>query len=248
MGGRPLAAFLSLALPKGFELDWVDGFLRGFGELAERYGVELAGGDTAEAPGAEVLTDVMVVGAVEEGRALLRSGAKVGDAIYVTGTLGGSAVELEEMRVGAVRRVRGRDACPQSFPEARVDVGRELGRLASLRDAGQLEFASSCMDLSDGLSLDLRRLCEASGVGAEVSMAGLPVAAGASFEQALDGGEDYELLFTAHGDVVVPREIAGVKVSRIGMITTYESGLRLVDHELKSRELLAGGWVHFAGR
>ena len=222
MGGRPVAAFLSLALPRGYELAWVDGFVGGFGALAERFGVELAGGDLGEAPGAEIVADVMVVGAVAEGKALPRSGAKVGDGVYVTGTLGGSAVELEGMRAGR-RGSRG----TQSFPEPRVSVGLEL-----------VGLATACMDLSDGLSLDLRRLCEASGVGASISTAGLPVAEGATPGQALDGGEDYELLFTAGPDFEAPGEIAGVRVSRVGEIVA-EGGVRM-----DGKELDAGGWEH----
>ncbi len=91
MGGKPLAAFLSLALPKGFDIKWLDGFMEGFNALATEHGVELAGGDTAEAPGEQILADVIVVGAVRREKALLRSGARVGDGIYVTGTLGGAA-------------------------------------------------------------------------------------------------------------------------------------------------------------
>ena len=125
MGGRPVAAFLSLALPRGFEVEWVDGFLRGLGELAERFGVELAGGDTSEAAGGQIAADIVVVGAVPAGKALLRKGARPGDEIYVTGWLGGAAVELGEMAAGAARRRRGVEPCPQSFPEPRVEVGRE---------------------------------------------------------------------------------------------------------------------------
>ena len=220
MGGRPMAAFLSLALPRGCELGWVDGFLAGFGALAQRFDVELAGGDLGEAPGAEIVADVMVVGAVAEGRALRRSGAKVGDGVYVTGTLGGSAVELEEMRAGR----RGSHGA-QSFPEPRVLVGLEL-----------VGLTTACMDLSDGLSLDLRRLCAASGVGASVSAAGLPVAEGATLGQALDGGEDYELLFTA--GLAALAEIAGVRVSRIGEVVAA-AGVRM-----DGKELDAGGWEH----
>ena len=226
MGGRPAAAFLSLALPKGFDIHWLDGFIEGFGALAERFGVELAGGDTSEASGEEILADVMVVGAVKRGKALLRSGAKPGDGIYVSGTLGGSAVELEQMRVGAARPKRG----SQSYPEPRVAVGLALARRG---------IAASCMDLSDGLSTDLRQLCEASGVRAELKGAVIPLGAGASMEQALHGGEDYELLFTARGKV--PRRIAGVTITRIGTVVAGE-GVRLDGVELR-----VGGWEHFRG-
>ena len=155
MGGRPVAAFLSLALPEGFEVGWVDGFLAGFRELGARFGVELAGGDTAECEGG-VVADVVVVGAVKRGRALLRSGARVGDGVYVTGRLGGSAVELAGMAAGlaagGVTGARGR----QTFPEPRVEVGLALARRGGV---------GACMDLSDGISSDLRRMCEASGRG-----------------------------------------------------------------------------------
>jgi thiamine-monophosphate kinase len=227
MGGRPLAAFLSLALPKGFDLAWLDGFMEGFHALALKYEVELAGGDTAEAPDERSLADVMVVGAVPEGMALKRSGARHG--IYVTGTLGGAAVELEEMRAGCARRRRGVDACPQSFPEPRVAVGQGLS------------FAGSCIDLSDGLSTDLRHLCEASGCGAEIWEATLPIAPGATLDQALHGGEDYELLFTAPEPV--PEEIAGVRVTRIGNIGG--AGIRMLSKETEWVDLPRGGWEHF---
>ena len=205
-------------------LAWLDGFMEGFHALAERFGVELAGGDTGQAPGEEILADVMVVGAVKRWKALLRSGAKAGDAIYVTGTLGGSAVELEEMRAGGARRERG----PQSFPEPRVGLGVELARR---------RIASSCMDLSDGLSSDLRRICEASGVGAELMQEAIPTGVGATRDQALHGGEDYELLFTAGGRV--PRSIGGVAVTKIGTIVAGNSV------RMDGRELQAGGWEHF---
>ena len=222
MGGRPVAAFLSLALPKGFEVGWVDGFLGGFRELGARYGVELAGGDTAESS-AGVVADVVVVGAVKRGGALLRSGARVGDAVYVTGRLGGSAAELERMAAGE-REGRG----PQTFPEPRVEVGLALARRRGV---------SACMDLSDGISSDVRRLCEASGVGVELDR--VPVAEGATEEQALDGGEDYELLFTAVGRV--PKSMAGVQVTRVGTVVAG-TGVRF-----RGEELVGGGWEHFGG-
>jgi thiamine-monophosphate kinase len=229
MGGKPLAAFLSLALPKGFDLGWVDGFLEGFGALAARFGVELAGGDTSEAPGEEILADVMVVGAAPEGKALLRSGARVGDWLYVTGSLGGSAVELAALNAGERCPAAAVAGHPQTFPEPRLEVGAEL-----------LGLASACMDLSDGLSTDLRRMCEASGVGADISGAAIPLG-GETLEQALHGGEDYELLFAAGSREKVPEVIAGVRVTRIGRVTAGAGVL------LDGADLPPGGWEHLRG-
>lgn len=236
MGGRPVAAFLSLALPANFELAWLDGFMSGFQGLARVHGVELAGGDTAETAGTDIVADVVLVGAVQSGKALLRSGARRGEAIYVTGTLGGSAVELEEMRAGRARREREAEACPQSYPQPRVGVGLALARLG---------VVSSCMDMSDGLSTDLRRLCQASGVGAEVTVAEVPIAAGATLPQALHGGEDYELLLTVRGGMQLPESVAGVRLTRIGRTVDAAQGVSVVGLDSTVRELTAEGWEHF---
>lgn len=235
MGARPLAAFLSLALPAGFDKRWVDGFLDGMLGLAARFGVTLAGGDTAQAAGAEMVADIVLTGTVPRGRALLRSGARVGDGVYVTGRLGGSAAELEAMEAmaampsgsrGTLRgKLRGRRG-PQSFPEPRIAVGQALRR-----------YATACMDLSDGISTDLAHLCRASGVGAELT--GVPVAEGATLAQALDGGEDYELLFTAAEKV--PQRIAGVEVTRVGEVVAGR------EVRLNGKLLERGGWEHFSG-
>ena len=222
MGGRPAAAFLSLALPAGFDVAWVDGFLRGFRELGDRFGVELAGGDTAESA-TGIVADVVVVGGVKRGRALLRSGARVGDGMYVTGRLGGSALELARLAAGEAMTKRG----PQGFPEPRVGVGLALARRRGV---------TACMDLSDGLSSDLRRLCAASGVGVDLDR--VPVSDGATEAQALSGGEDYELLFTASGRV--PKRLAGSEVTRVGTVVNG-GGVRL-----RGEDLLGGGWEHFA--
>lgn len=226
MGARPVAAFLSLALPCGFDLAWVDGFLAGFRELGDHHHVSLAGGDTAEAPVEFILADITVVGAVPRGRALLRSGAVVGDAVYVTGALGGSALELEQMAAG-IARIQGQRG-HQSFPEPRVAVGQTLLRRG---------LARSCMDLSDGLSTDLAHLSEASGVGIELES--VPIASGASPAQALHGGEDYELVFTADASLRMPAKLAGVAISRIGTVVA-EPGVRF-----QGEPLLPGGWQHF---
>jgi len=235
MGARPMAAFLSLALPKGFALAWMDGFLEGFNALAKSSKVELAGGDMAEAPGEGIAADVVLVGAVRTGRALLRSGAEAGSFLYVTGALGGSALELEQMKAGAAARERG--SRPQAFPEPRVKAGFALT---------YRRMATACMDLSDGLSSDIRRLCEASGVGAEIQATAIPRARGATLTQALHGGEDYELLFTAKPWTRVPSTMGGVKITRIGKITA-EKGVRLVARDGSVAELEPGGWEHFSG-
>lgn len=237
MGARPLAAFLSLAMPAPLDVPWVDGFMAGFGALAKQWGTELAGGDTSEAPGAEIVADVVVTGAVEQGRALRRSGARVGDGIYVTGSLGGSAAELAGLAAGRMkvkRRAGVAGKYPHTFPEPRVAVG--LGLV--LRG-----LATACMDLSDGLSSDLRRLCEASGVGAEIGAARIPLGVGATLEQALNGGEDYELLFTA--SEAMRKTIAGVAVTRVGTVRRRSFGVELVEEDGSGAELVAGGWEHF---
>ena len=239
MGARPVAAFLSLAMPAPLDVHWVDGFMAGFAALAELWGTELAGGDTSQAPGAEILADVVVTGAVGQGRALRRSGARAGDGIYVTGSLGGSAVELNGLAAGrsrARKRAGGPGKHPHTFPEPRIEVGQALLRRG---------LATACMDLSDGLSSDLRRICEASGTGAEIEAARIPLGARATLEQALSGGEDYELLFTASEEVRVPGRIAGVSVTRVGRITGGAPGVQLVGADGLGRELKASGWEHF---
>ncbi len=227
MGARPVAAFLSLALPRGFDEDWFAGFLAGFAGLAGEFSVELAGGDTSEAPGNSMLADVMVIGAVASMKAMRRVGARPGDGIYVTGSLGGSAAELAALAAG---RTWTQEMCPQTFPQPRVAAGLALVKRG---------YATACVDVSDGLSTDLRHLAEASGVRAEVELDKLPVAPGATLQQALNGGEDYELLFTAMAGVKIPSMIAAVKVTRIGTV--------LEGHGVwtsAGKHLAAGGWEH----
>ena len=251
MGGRPMAAFLSLALPGSMLAekpgrDWVNGFLDGMRRLAERWKVPLAGGDTAEAAGDAVMADVVLVGSVPRGTALLRSGARAGDRLFCTGALGGAAAELREMLAGA--RLSGaweEQVHPQMFPEPRVAVGTVLRRRG---------LARAAIDVSDGLSTDLRHLCQASRVRAEVWEAALPVHVLASVLEeedrvraVLGGGEDYELLFASPAGVRVPRTVAGVAVTEIGRFLAMQPGMPTValvgDNGV--RELEAGGWEHF---
>src|SRR4051794_11492562 len=192
MGARPLAAFLSLGLPARLPQKWADDFLRGFLALAKQHGVPLAGGDTGESKSG-IVADVTVVGAVPRGRAILRSGASPGDLICVTGSLGGSAAMLR--RVYAKRppyrskNLSDKDgATAHFFPEPRLGVAAWLQKS---------RLATSMIDLSDGLSTDLSHICEESKVGAMLVTQLIPVAPNATLEDALHGGEDYELLFTA---------------------------------------------------
>ncbi len=234
MGGKPLAAFLSLAVAGAVPQKWVDRFLKGLLALAEEFHVPLAGGDTAQSA-AGIQADIVVVGSVPKGRAVLRSGAKPGDQIYVTGKLGGAAAVLERLMeskpaAAYLRRFR---------PEPRVAVGRWLRQGA---------IASAMIDLSDGLSTDLEHICQESRVGAEIKAAEIPRARLAShaepvaLELALHGGEDYELLFTSAA--AVPSKVAGVPITRIGRITKSR-GMRILGSDGKSRALKAAGWEHF---
>jgi thiamine-monophosphate kinase len=248
MGARPVAAFLSLAVPPGLTAarregkSWTDRFYDGLLALAQMHETPLAGGDLAEFP--QVVADIVLVGAVRQGLALLRSGAKPGDAIYVTGALGGAAVGLRTLEALGGKKPPARLAetlRPHLYPEPRIAQGLAIARRG---------LATAAMDLSDGISMDLARLCEESGVAAEVDSSALPVAHGATLDDALHGGEDYELLFTAQADVKMPRQIAGVPVTRIGRIVRHREGVPQVSLRTASgsTELHPHGWEHFSTR
>jgi thiamine-monophosphate kinase len=235
MGGELRAAFLSLAVASDVPQKWVNSFLKGLLDLAEEFKVPLAGGDTAQSADG-VQADIVVVGSIPKGTAVLRSGAKAGDQIYVTGELGGSAAALARL---AESKPVGAGYSRHFSPLARVAVGLWLRRRG---------LASAMIDLSDGLSTDLEHICEESHVGAEIEAEAIPrvrVGPGkkrVALELALHGGDDYELLFTSA--VAVPSVVAGVRVTQIGR-TTQSAGMRLVGVDGKRRPLKAGGWEHF---
>lgn len=181
-GGTPLYCLISLALAPWTDARWIDGFYRGVYKVLRRFKTELAGGDISHSD--KFFCDVMLCGSVAKGKALRRSGARPGDALYVSGPLGGWRHK------------------PTITP--RLDFGRKL-----------IGVATSCMDISDGLALDLHRLCKASGVAAELDA--VPLLEGATLDQALHDGEDYELLYTAPPRVKAP----GI---RIGSITKGRPG------------------------
>lgn len=240
MGGKPLAVFLSLALPRDLPQSWVRGFLRGLTKLAVRYGVPLAGGDTAQSP-AGILADIIVVGEVPKGKAILRSGAQPGDRIFVSGELGGAAEAVRQFGKG---RVSPRDYLRHFYPEARIELGRWL------REKG---LAAAMIDISDGPSTDLLHICEESEVGAEIEALAIPRARvgkpvhKVELDLALHGGEDYELLFTVRPGKRIPAEIDGVRLTEIGRITTRRTIL-IRSTEGKLHKLVPGGWEHFCVR
>jgi thiamine-monophosphate kinase len=238
MGGEPLAVFLSLALPRKLPQNWVDRFMKGLLGLAGEFKVPLAGGDTAESPSG-ILADIVVLGSVPKGTAILRSGARAGDGIYVTGELGGAAAALEQLFAG--KKIRPTDFSRHFHPVPRIGVGRFL------RSKG---LATAMIDLSDGLSTDLAHVCEESGVGAEIFAHALPLATAGKqgtevdLRHALHGGDDYELLFTVPRGSRVPSRIAGVPVTLIG------HGMRAKRVFLRNEngvgfELRPQGWEHF---
>jgi thiamine-monophosphate kinase len=206
MGGEPRFCLLSLALAPWTNTRWIDAFYRSLLRLAAREGAPLIGGDLGHAE--KLACDIVVCGAVPHGTALRRDGARPGDAIYVSGKLGGSALGLSTGR-GAARKRYLR-------PEPRLALGRYLRTRVN---------ATAAMDLSDGLSLDLQRLCVSSGVAAEIVAP--PIFPGATLEQALHGGEDYELLFTVKNGAALPRP--PVPIARIGTIRKGPPGAVFLD-------------------
>jgi thiamine-monophosphate kinase len=240
MGGEPAAAFLSLALPRHLPQSWVGRFARSLISLAEKHGVTLAGGDTAESPNG-ILADIVVVGSVPQGKAVQRSGARPGDRIYVSGELGGSAAAVWQLQKKPKRKLSPRDYPRHFYPEPRVGLGRILREKALI---------SAMIDTSDGLSTDLAHICEESGVGAELQVEAIPRATvgkparQVDLQDALHGGEDYELLFTAPAGRRIPAQIAGVPITRIGHITRgrkiFVRNQGGVGYELRPQ-----GWEHF---
>ncbi len=253
MGARPVAAFLSLGLPReltvasGRRPPWVQRFLQGLLALAAAHKTPLAGGDLAESPVA--LVDIVLVGRVPRGKALLRSGARPGHQLYVTGTLGGAAAGLARLAEWAAAHPDPRplqiplrlDAllAPHLYPQPRIAQGIWLQRRA---------VASAAIDLSDGLSTDLAHLCQESAVAAEIYAALLPIHPASTLAQALNGGEDYELLFTAPASTRVPRSVGGVRITRIGCILPRRPGRPAVTLVTpQGREPLSPqGWQHFS--
>jgi thiamine-monophosphate kinase len=235
MAGEPLACFLSLGLPPRIPQRWADEFLEGMILLAKQHRVQLAGGDVSAAP--QVTADIVVTGQVPQGKAILRSGARPGDRIFVTGELGHSAAVLKCLFAG--KRIRPSTSARHFFPQPRLEVG------SWLRQRG---LATSMIDLSDGLSVDLAHIGDESRVSAAINAAQIPVARDATLDLALHGGEDYELLFTASPKTRIPKTIRGVKITEIGRITRRKHNppaITLLEENGRTRPLPPLAWQHF---
>jgi thiamine-monophosphate kinase len=244
MGATPRWATLALALPEADEA-WLSSFSRGFFDLARRFSVDLVGGDTTRGP---LNLCVTILGEVLAGHALRRDGARVGDDVWVSGSLGGAALALRHLlgEVSLSPSEAGDCLARLNAPEPQVSLGQAL-----------VGVARAAIDISDGFLADLGHILERSGIGAEVDMVQLPVhpAVASRLDDPLArrcllaGGDDYELCFTTSPDrpqaVLAAGEVAGVVVTRVGRITATP-GLRLLGPDGRAMELKMHGYDHFA--
>jgi thiamine-monophosphate kinase len=249
MGAEARYFFLTLALPAARTGAWLDGFCRGMAQAARQFKMRLLGGDLARQQ--TVTISLTVIGEARPGEVVTRAGARPGDVIYVSGMLGDAQAGLEMLLRGKGSR-SARALSPalrkHLYPQPRLKLGRWLARRG---------LATAMMDLSDGLSTDLTRLCRASKVGARIAAEAIPYAPPparsggkpAALNRALHGGEDYELLFTVPPPLAgkMPARFAGVSLTRIGEITAHH-GVILLDVSGRAMPLLPLGWDHFARR
>jgi len=247
-GAEPFAVLLSAAFPHGTSLDWLKLFVHGLAQDVGEFGIALIGGDTVSTPGPLTLS-LTAMGKVRRGAAILRSGAKAGDLVWVSGTIGDGALGLKAAR-GQLPLAREHVdflAGRYRLPQPRVALGR-----------GLLGLASAGMDVSDGLAQDLGHLCKASGLGAIIHSGKVPLSAAARLALGLDqsllasvlgGGDDYELLFTAPPSatqaLVDQAARAGVGLAAIGSMVEGQ-GVSVLDDAGQPVSLGSGGWRHFS--
>ncbi len=248
MGARPRFFLMTLALPEACTGKWMDSFLDGMARAARGYGLTLIGGDTTKFPSA--LINLTVIGEAAPERAILRSGARPGDLICVSGKLGQAELGLQLFLQGLHRKKSWKNLLEKHlYPEPRLVLGQWLAARGR---------ATAMIDISDGLSTDLGHLCRASGVGAKVfaekiPMVGVPPALRRlgldPLRLAVNGGEDYELLFTVRKNFFgrLPPKMGGVPITIIGEITR-EKKICLIDAKGWSVPLPARGWDPFRNR
>jgi len=257
MGSRPLWALVSIGVPEEvWRTDFLDRFYDGWMDLANRYGVQLIGGDTSRT-NERIVIDSIAIGECSAGMSVKRTGASSGDQIFVTGSLGAAAAGLRLIERGAhLAEQNLADEDSQKLdhvllrhlrPEPRVGWGIVLP---------EERLATAMIDLSDGLSSDLNHLCTASNVGALIDSALLPIdervvelcgrRALDPLQLALHGGEDFELLFTVKPENVarLPKRVDGVEIKRIGEVTSSSDGVKISEGS-RIWDLRPGGWKHF---
>jgi thiamine-monophosphate kinase len=254
MGARPRAALLSLALPDSLEIAEFDRIVDGLLALAGRHGVVLIGGNITRTSGPMVL-DVTALGSVHRRRTLTRAGARPGDEVYVTGTLGEGACGLLRLR-DAVKGAAGAGSIEQEQERAMWYLRPDPRIRAGVLLAGN-RAATSCMDLSDGLADGVRQIAQASSVGMTLSAADIPITAESRqwlsrrgrdpLEVALRGGDDFELVFTARPRQAgrlrnVRRQLGDLPITRIGVVTRAP---RLLIKDQRGERELPEGYEHF---
>ncbi|MFQ5957774.1 MAG: thiamine-phosphate kinase [Alphaproteobacteria bacterium] len=245
MGARQRAYLLGLAVAPSTDEAWLRAFAAGLGEDQVLYDVHLIGGDTV-ATGGPFTASLTAIGEVAAGAVVRRTGARAGDRVVVSGTLGDAALGLEALR-GTLKGVdeAGREALVERFrlPQPRVALGARLSGLAH-----------AAIDVSDGLVADLGHVCAASGVGAEIEAARLPLSPAAQAALAaepalrtavLTGGDDYEIVFTAAADAAVEALSAdlGLALTVIGRIVEGK-GVAVIDEEGEHLDLPTAGYTH----
>jgi thiamine-monophosphate kinase len=255
MGASPRAALLSLALPPSLDVGDFEQLVDGVLAVAATHRVTLIGGNITQTSG-PLTVDITAIGSVRPRKTLTRAGARPGDAVYVTGSLGEAAVGLQRLRTEhAAPKLRegGLDPCVVRYlrPQPRVRAGLLLGRNRA---------ASSCMDVSDGLADCVRQVAEASGVGITLDAASIPISPEVReaqtrrgqdpLEPALSGGDDYELFFTvrpAHRGRLrmVCQQLGDLPITRIGVVT---KGRELLVRDENSTRPLPGGYEHFTSK
>jgi thiamine-monophosphate kinase len=258
MGALPRFFMMSLMIPANRSGRWLDGMLTGMARAASHFQLTLAGGDTARSPGrnarsAKIALSLTVMGELETGQAVGRASARRGDIIFVTGELGAAQLGLELIRRGLYRERRWKSLlAAHNYPKPEIKFGRWLVRQ---------HLVSAMMDVSDGLSTDLTRLCRASHVGARIyeqrlpsvsmpdSLRGKPLNSKNmdAKDMALHGGDDYGLLFTVprRKAAQIPSELFATRVTQIGEIVRG-SGVQLVAANGRAKPLLPKGWDHFS--